>query len=126
MFIFSFRHLIISNFKFLIFLLTLALFQAGADVDSQNNEGHTALMFAYNGKSQVVALAEKYREYLEVEADDRTRAIDEAYAEHRLVLGLLIAAKADTTIMDKENHLASDFDGFQVKSATDESSNTEL
>ena len=83
-------------------------------------------MFAYNGKSQVVALAEKYREYLEVEADDRTRAIDEAYAEHRLVLGLLIAAKADTTIMDKENHLASDFDGFQVKSATDESSNTEL
>jgi ankyrin repeat protein len=25
----------------------------GADVNAQNSDGHTALMFAYNGKNQV-------------------------------------------------------------------------
>ena len=29
------------------------LLRYGADVDQQNGDGHTALMFAYNGRNQV-------------------------------------------------------------------------
>ena len=37
----------------------------GADVNAQNVDGHTALMFAYNGKNQVETLLDKYSEYME-------------------------------------------------------------
>jgi ankyrin repeat protein len=37
------------------------LIKTGANVNAQNVDGHTALMFAYNGKNQVQSLLDKYR-----------------------------------------------------------------
>ena len=40
------------------------LLKAGAAVNEQNVDGHTALMFAYNGKNQVETLWERYTQFV--------------------------------------------------------------
>ena len=59
------------------------LIDAGADLDSQNVDGHTALMFAYNGKNQVATLMDKYSDYMKDENDNSTRIIKDALQKHR-------------------------------------------
>lgn len=58
------------------------LLKHGAQVNTQNTDGHTALMFAYNGKNQVASLLDKYGEYLQGENDNNTRIIREALDTH--------------------------------------------
>ena len=111
----------------------------GIDVNSQNTDGHTALMFAYNGKNQVETLWERYRQFVsdaeleksssgaagddgdgEGSANDKDKkAIDdggtgplirEALKNHTTLVELLLKAGADTSLKDKEGHVAADFD----------------
>ena len=112
---------------------------AGVDVNAQNIDGHTALMFAYNGKNQVETLWERYSQFvsdakLEKKAGgadagdaggatntnaDATDDIDdggtgpliqEALSNHTTLVDLLLKAGADNSIKDKEGHVAKDFD----------------
>ena len=76
----------------------------------QNVDGHTALMFAYNGKNQVEVLLDKYNEYMKEGSDNSTRVIKEALQTHKEVLQLLIKGGADISIKDSEGHVALDFD----------------
>ena len=94
------------------------LVSAGADVNVQNNDGHSALMFAYNGKNQVETLFERYSQYLK-EADDETDEeadggtgpiIREALATHTALVDLLLKNGANASLKDKEGHTAKDFD----------------
>ena len=51
----------------------------GANINAQNVDGHTALMFAYNGKNQVETLLDKYAEYFK-DSDDvttKTNTVDD-------------------------------------------------
>jgi len=41
-----------------------SLLDANADVNEQNVDGHTALMFAFNGKNQVETLWERYSQFI--------------------------------------------------------------
>lgn len=108
----------------------------GIDVNSQNVDGHTALMFAYNGKNQVETLWERYSQFvsdakleksspeedgeaIKNEAVVKTADIDdggtgpliqEALKNHTTLVDLLLKAGADNTIKDKEGHVAKDFD----------------
>jgi len=85
-----------------------------ASVNLQNTDGHTALMFAYNGKNQVETLWERYESYMaesgEADEEENSLIIKEALENHSAVVGLLIAAGADATLKDNEGHTASDFD----------------
>lgn len=107
------------------------------DVNAQNVDGHTALMFAYNGKNQVETLWERYSQFISdaklekstsadggkvsaaVEEADKKEDIDdggtgpliqEALKNHTSLVELLLKAGADTTLKDKEGHVAKDFD----------------
>merc|ERR1712025_1316375 len=100
----------------------------GAKVNEQNIDGHTALMFAYNGKNQVQTLWERYKHFvneskiemqanLDNENDDNMindggigPIIRRALDNHTLVIEYLINSGADQTIKDKEGHTAEDFD----------------
>ena len=107
----------------------------GIDVNSQNIDGHTALMFAYNGKNQVETLWERYSQFVSdakleksssgaeedggAVAADKTDDIDdggtgpliqEALNNHTALVDILLKAGADNTIKDKEGHVAKDFD----------------
>jgi ankyrin repeat protein len=106
----------------------------GIDVNSQNVDGHTALMFAYNGKNQVETLWERYSQFVSDaktekasegeggEGDDAAAEkkdiddggtgplIQEALKNHTTLVDLLLKAGADTTLKDKEGHVAKDFD----------------
>jgi len=110
---------------------------AGANVNDQNTDGHTALMFAYNGKTQVETLMERYSQYLEDEEDPATATgkddggtgplIKEALSNHTALVDYLLSNGADTSLKDKEGHVAKDFDYaaenpavFQKGSATTE------
>lgn len=73
-------------------------------------DGHTALMFAYNGKNQVEVLLDKYSEYMKEGSDNSTRIIKEALQTHIEVVQLLIKGGADLTMKDSEGHVAVDFD----------------
>jgi ankyrin repeat protein len=92
------------------------LIKGGIDINSQNIDGHTALMFAYNGKNQVETLLDKYSEYMkdltekDRENNNSTQLINEALEAHRQVIKLLIDNGADTQIKDNEGHIAVDFD----------------
>ncbi len=102
------------------------LLQNGAEVNSQNVDGHTPLMFAYNGKNQVESLLDKYAEYLTDDNDNSTKIIKDALQTHIEVVQLLLDYKADPTMKDKEGHTALDFD-FQPLTAIEGSiSNDEL
>ena len=101
-------------------------------VNEQNVDGHTALMFAYNGKNQVETLWERYSQFItdakleKSESKDGASAADskkddvddggtgpliqEALKNHTTLVDLLLKAGADTTLKDKEGHVAKDFD----------------
>lgn len=95
-----------------------ALLKAGAKVNEQNADGHTALMFAYNGKNQVETLWERYKQFMpepsedgEVKDDGGTgELVREAFANHTKMVDALIKGGADQKIKDKEGHVAKDFD----------------
>mmetsp|Transcript_21787 Transcript_21787/g.32574 ORF Transcript_21787/g.32574 Transcript_21787/m.32574 type:complete len:891 (-) Transcript_21787:80-2752(-) len=91
----------------------------GVELNQQNTDGHTALMFAYNGKNQVETLWERYVLFLqdqeesgdEVDKDDATGTrIKESLDKHSELVKELIAAGADESLKDKEGHVAKDFD----------------
>lgn len=96
------------------------LIKAGVDVNAQNDEGHTALMFAYNGKNQVEILLEKYRDYMKATNDNSTQLLQEALATHTDLIKMLLRSGADANILDNLGHLGSDFDSFIVKSDGEE------
>jgi len=102
----------------------------GIDVNSQNTDGHTALMFAYNGKNQVETLMERYSQFVSdaklekgaidaPEGGEDKKDIDDggtgpliqgALNNHTTLVDLLLKAGADTSLKDKEGHVAKDFD----------------
>uniref|UniRef100_A0A6U3Q8H2 Uncharacterized protein n=2 Tax=Ditylum brightwellii TaxID=49249 RepID=A0A6U3Q8H2_9STRA len=101
------------------------LLAAGAKVNEQNVDGHTALMFAYNGKNQVETLWERYNQFVneakaeqtdkgesEEEIDDGGTGpiIREALDNHTALVELLLKNGADEKLKDKEGHTAADFD----------------
>ena len=87
------------------------LIKAGVDVNTQNVEGHTALMFAYNGKNQVEILLEKYKEYMKAAGpDNSTRLLQEALTTHSELIKLLLRGGADASKQDNLGHRGSDFD----------------
>eukprot|EP01041_Mallomonas_annulata_P003068 gene3068-6016_t len=86
------------------------LVKKGAEVNSQNVDGHSALMFAYNGKNQVQTLLDKYGEYMKDKADNSTKIIREALQTHIDVVDTLLKHGADPALKDKEGHVAGDFD----------------
>ena len=101
-------------------------------VNEQNMDGHTALMFAYNAKNQVETLWERYSQFITdadlekstgdkdaIAAGDKKDAVDDggtgpliqqALNNHTTMVELLLNAGADTTLKDKEGHVAKDFD----------------
>jgi ankyrin repeat protein len=102
-----------------------------AIVDLQNNDGHSALMFAYNGKNQVQTLLQQYEAFVvennALEENDQEKAsmtaelagsvalINTALQQHQETVRLLLKNGASETLKDKEGHIAVDFD-FQVSS----------
>lgn len=70
----------------------------GSDVNAQNIDGHTALMFAYNGKNQVETLLDKYKDYMAEASDNSTSIIKEALQLHVDVVTLLLSKGADPSI----------------------------
>jgi ankyrin repeat protein len=89
----------------------------GVSVNEQNDDGHTALMFAYNGKNQVETLWERYNQFVAdaasaEEADDAGTGpmIKEALAKHNALVDVLLKKGADASLKDKEGHTAKDFD----------------
>lgn len=77
----------------------------GADVNAQNVDGHTALMFAYNGKNQVETLLDKYSEYMKDDSDKSTKIIKDALQTHLDVVSLLVKNGADPTLKVVRNPL---------------------
>jgi ankyrin repeat protein len=103
------------------------LLRYGASVNVQNVDGHTALMFAYNGKNQEETLLKNYKEYVienasnDNEGDGQTiredaikaaavsggdehdkdkimLLIEEAIRSHKDLISLLIESGADPNI----------------------------
>jgi len=95
-----------------------ALLAGRAAVDARNGDGHTALMFAYNGKNQVKTLEAKYLKAVggapgggsAVAADSNLEVIAAALAGHEAIVAKLLAAGADPALADNEGHVAADFD----------------
>lgn len=88
------------------------LLAAGADANLQNAEGHTALMFAMNGRSQVRSLQVSFSEMMDMDGGNETvpQSLQEALAEHSRIVSAVQRAGADAAVKDHENHRASDFD----------------
>lgn len=92
------------------------LISSKADVNLQNIDGHTALMFAYNGKTQVETLWERYTQYIAENAASEKNdggtgpIIQEALSNHTKIVEMLMSAGADEKLKDKEGHAAVDFD----------------
>merc|ERR1711862_171473 len=92
------------------------LIASKADVNLQNMDGHTALMFAYNGKTQVETLWERYTQYIaENSAADKSDGgtgpiIQEALQNHTKIVQMLVSVGANEKLKDKEGHVAKDFD----------------
>jgi uncharacterized protein len=82
------------------------LLEKGGDVNAQNVDGHTALMFAYNGKNQVETLLDKYKDYIMEANDNSTKIIKEALDLHSEVVNLLLKHGADPSI--KVNYTSSE------------------
>ena len=70
----------------------------GASIDAQNVDGHTALMFAYNGKNQVETLLDKYSDYIKEDRDNSTAIIKEALQTHMDVISILLKNGADPNL----------------------------
>ena len=69
-----------------------------ADINAQNIDGHTALMFAYNGKNQVQSLLDKYREYMTDSNDNSTKIMNDALKTHEDVVTILLEHGADPSL----------------------------
>ncbi|RYG65333.1 ankyrin repeat domain-containing protein, partial [archaeon] len=76
----------------------LLLLEHKVDINAQNTDGHTALMFAYNGKNQVETLLDKYSEYMKEMNGDSMKIIREAVQTHLDVVSLLLQYGADASI----------------------------
>lgn len=74
------------------------LIEHGANVNAQNVDGHSALMFAYNGKNQVETLLDKYGEYMKEANDNSTKIIHDALQTHVDVVTLLLNNGADISL----------------------------
>jgi ankyrin repeat protein len=74
------------------------LLKNGAEVNAQNADGHSALMFAYNGKNQVQTLLDKYKEYVKDASDNSTQIMNEALATHVNTVNLLLKYGADINL----------------------------
>jgi len=86
------------------------LLAAKATVNTQNVDGHTALMFGYNGKNQVETLLGKYTDYLKNQDDESIQLMRDALKSHNDVIRALLGAGADATLKDNEGHTTADFD----------------
>merc|ERR1711988_273005 len=86
--------------------IVLDLIKAGAQLNAQNMEGHSALMFAYNGMVQVEHLTEKYKEYMEINVDSHTKKLEQSLSEHSFIVNTLVSNGADPLMKDRENHRA--------------------
>jgi len=86
------------------------LIENKAEVNTQNVDGHTALMFAYNGKNQVETLLDKYADYIKDVDSNSTKIIKDALQTHVDVIEMLVNGGADKNIKDNEGHVALDFD----------------
>jgi len=113
-----------------------ALIKAGADVNTQNNDGHTALMFAYNGKAQVNALLTKYMQVIQnkkgsdasiasADNDSNLQLINTSNKAFLDIIALLIASGADQKIADKAGNIAADFDYQPASHDTSAATTTE-
>eukprot|EP00903_Cladosiphon_okamuranus_P016883 g15565.t1 len=88
-----------------------ALLRHGANVDQQNLDGHTALMFAYNGRNQVADLLSRYLEYVGGKEDDgNAKIIQDSLQVHTNIIAALQAAGADASLLDTNGNSAQDFD----------------
>ena len=100
------------------------LVDVGVDVNAQNVDGHTALMFAYNGKNQVLVLKDRYGGYdfddNNEEKKETTLLIQDALSAHLAVISILKDSGADLSLQDNEGHLAADFD-YKTNEEIDES-----
>lgn len=101
------------------------LVDLGADLNAQNEDGHTALMFAFNGQMQEKTLLRNYHYYIaenmqrdgnahSAEAEQPTidsisTLIRDAIRNHEALISVLIARGADQDIQDKEGRIARDF-----------------
>jgi ankyrin repeat protein len=74
------------------------LISHGSKVNAQNTDGHTALMFAYNGKNRVQTLMDKYKEYVKDANDNSTQIMNEALQDHLNSVKVLISNGADKSI----------------------------
>lgn len=74
------------------------LISKGAEVNAQNIDGHSALMFAYNGKNQVEILLDKYSDYMKENNDNSMQLIRDALQTHLEVIHALIRNGANTTM----------------------------
>ncbi len=83
----------------------------GASVSDQNKDGHTALMFAYNGKNQVETLWERFNQFVDgsenKEADDSGTGptIRQALDDHIALVDLLAKSGGAPNLKDKEGCL---------------------
>lgn len=99
------------------------LLDRGAEVNTRNVDGHTALMFAYNGKSQEETLLQNYKQYVleqvasvsgdesigDVSSAERqdgiVQLIEEAVRSHEALIALLLERGADPTLQVSEGHV---------------------
>ena len=91
------------------------LLQRGAQVHTQNVDGHTALMFAYNGKSQEETLLQNYHQYVQEQQQEQEQQeqqgqakdgivllVEEAVRSHEALIALLLQSGADPLVQVSE------------------------
>jgi ankyrin repeat protein len=91
------------------------LLDRGAQINAQNQDGHSALMFAHNGQSQEEALLRSYREHLVQHAPEGEEGLDgdgdgdgivllieEALRGREALLALLLGRGADPGLQVSE------------------------
>eukprot|EP00605_Chrysophyceae_sp_TOSAG23-4_P001634 GSChrysophyteH1.ASY1.ANO1.1794.1 assembled CDS len=95
------------------------LLDAGASVDVRNSEGHSALMFAYNGQHKLQKILEERKQ----QGKD-TQALEAVIQKASLIVQVLIDAGADTDLRDKNDKKAGDFE-FKPMSILDDAASTQ-
>ena len=102
--------------------IAVALIGKGADVNTQNSDGHTALMFAYNGRNQVATLLDKYSDFIKQgDSDNNTKIIQDALATHTDIVQALVDAGAARAYRTRPHR--DDFD-YKPKAQKSEASTT--